>query len=81
MSRQHVAELRTPLKHQMIQHGIEGFKPSGGLESVTHYAETPLRQHTEKSFLNIIKSTRNSIVFTIFLLFWNQPEVCLVPYQ
>ena len=35
--------------------------------------------HTEKSFRNLIKSTRNQIVFTIFRLIWNQKDVRLVP--
>ena len=34
--------------------------------------------HTEKSFHNIIKSTRNQIVLTIFRLIWNQTDVRLV---
>ena len=34
--------------------------------------------HTEKSFRNLIKSTRNQIVFTIFRLIWNQTDVHLV---
>ena len=31
--------------------------------------------HTEKSFRNFIKSTRNQIVFTIFRLIWIQTDV------
>ena len=38
-------------------------------------------QHTEKSFRNLIKPTRNQIVFTIFRLIWNQTDVRLVPNQ
>ena len=30
---------------------------------------------------NLIKSTRNQIVLTIFLLIWNQTDVCLVRNQ
>ena len=37
--------------------------------------------HTEKSFLNLIKSTRNQIVFTIFRLIWIQMDVRLDPNQ
>ena len=37
--------------------------------------------HTEKSFRNIIKSTRNQIVFTIFRLICKQTDVGLVPNQ
>ena len=33
--------------------------------------------HTEKTFLNLIKSSRNQIVFTIFRLIWNQTDVRL----
>ena len=33
--------------------------------------------HTEKSFRNLIKSSRNQIVFTIFRLIWNKTGVCL----
>ena len=28
---------------------------------------------------NLIESTRNQVVFTIFRLIWNQKDVCLVP--
>ena len=39
-----------------------------------------LRLHTEKSFRNLIESTRNQIVFTIFWLIWIQTDsVRLVP--
>ena len=34
--------------------------------------------HTQ---INLIKSTWNQIVFTIFQLIWNQTDVCLVPNQ
>jgi len=37
--------------------------------------------HTEKSFRNLIKSTWNQIVFTIFRLIWFQTDVRLVPNQ
>ena len=37
--------------------------------------------HTEKSFLNLIKSTWNQIVFTIFRLIWIQTDVRLDPNQ
>ena len=37
--------------------------------------------HTEKSFRNLIKSTRNKIIFTIFWLIWNQTAVSSVPNQ
>ena len=37
--------------------------------------------HTGKSFRNLIESTRNQIVFTIFQLIWNQTDVQLVPNQ
>ena len=39
------------------------------------------RLHTEKSFWNLIKSTRNQIVFAIFRLIWSQTDVRLVPNQ
>ena len=38
-------------------------------------------KHTEKYFRNLIKSTRNPIVFTIFWLIWIQPEIRLDPNQ
>jgi len=38
-------------------------------------------RNTEKSARNLIKSTRNQIVFTIFQLIWNQTDVCLDPNQ
>ena len=37
--------------------------------------------HTVKYFRNLIKSTQNQIVFTIFRLIWNQTDVRLVPNQ
>ena len=37
--------------------------------------------HTEEFFRNLIKSTRNQIVFTIFRLIWNQTDVRLVINQ
>ena len=37
--------------------------------------------HTEKYFLNRVKSNQNQIVFTIFPLIWNQTELYLVPNQ
>ena len=37
--------------------------------------------HTEKYFRNLIKSTRNQIVFTILRLIWNQTDVRLVLNQ
>ena len=37
--------------------------------------------HTEKAFRNLIKSTRNQIVFIIFRLILNQADVRLVPKQ
>ena len=37
--------------------------------------------HTEKSFLNLIKSTQNQIVFTIFRLICNQTDVRVVQNQ
>ena len=39
------------------------------------------RNFTEKSFRNLIKSTWNQIVFTIFPLIWNQMDVRLVSNQ
>ena len=39
------------------------------------------RLHTEKSFRFLIKSTRNQILFTIFLLIRNQMYVRLDPNQ
>ena len=38
-------------------------------------------QHIENFFQNLIKSTRNQIVFTIFRLIWIQTDVCLDPNQ
>ena len=40
-----------------------------------------IREHTEKSFRNLIKSTRNQNVINIFRLIWNQTDVRLVPNQ
>ena len=37
--------------------------------------------YTEKSFRNLVKSTRNQILFTIFRLIWNKTGVHLDPYQ
>ena len=37
--------------------------------------------HTEKTFQNIIKSTQNQIVFTIFGLIWIETDFRLVPNQ
>ena len=37
--------------------------------------------HTEKYFRNLVKSTWNHIVFTIFRLIWNQAQVRLVSNQ
>ena len=37
--------------------------------------------YTEKYFQNLIKSTRNQIVFTIFRLIRIQTDDCLVPNQ
>ena len=37
--------------------------------------------HTEKSFRNLIESTRNQIVFTILKLIWIQTDVRLDPNQ
>ena len=37
--------------------------------------------HTEKSFLNLVKSTRNQIVFTIFRLIWIQMDFRMDPNQ
>ena len=37
--------------------------------------------HAEKSFLNLIKSNRNHIVFTILRSIWNQTDVRLIPNQ
>ena len=39
------------------------------------------RIHTEKSIRNLIKLTRNQIVFIIFRLIWSQTDVRLVPNQ
>ena len=39
------------------------------------------RLHTEKSFRNLIKSTGNQIVFTVFRLTWIQTDVRLVLNQ
>ena len=49
------------------------------VESCGGRSGTP--SHTEKSFRNIIKSTRNQIVFTIFRLIWIQTDVRLDPNQ
>ena len=39
-----------------------------------HWEERVFRTRTEKSFRNLIKSTWNQIVFTIFQLIWNQTD-------
>ena len=36
---------------------------------------------TEKYFPNLVKSNRNQIVLTVFLLIWNQIDVRLDPDQ
>ena len=36
---------------------------------------------TDNYFINLNKSTRNQIVFTIFRLIWNQTDVRLFPNQ
>ena len=41
----------------------------------------PVALDTEKSFRNLIKSTWNQSVFTIFRLIWNQTDVRLDPNQ
>ena len=43
--------------------------------------DRPEKIHTEKSFRNLIKSTWNQIVFTIFRLIWIQTDVRLDPNQ
>ena len=40
-----------------------------------------MRQRTEKSLGNLIKSNRYQIVFTVFRLVWYQTDVSLVPNQ
>jgi len=40
-----------------------------------------MHEHTEKYFRNLIKLTRNQIVFTIFRLIWNQKDGRLDPNQ
>ena len=47
-------------------------------EDLIYFQSCP---HTEIYFQNLIKSTRNQIVFTIFPLIWNQTDVRLVPNQ
>ena len=42
-----------------------------------HFDRDVIKQDTEKSFRNLVKSTRNQIVFTIFRLLWNQKNVHL----
>ena len=60
--------------HGPFPQGSRSPPPLGALRCV------PFRfLHTEKSFRNLIKSTRNQIVFTIFRLIWNQTDVRLVP--
>ena len=39
------------------------------------------RLHAEKNFLNIVESSQNQIVLTIFRLIWHQTDVRLVPNQ
>ena len=41
----------------------------------------PGRLHTEISFRNLIKSTRNQIVYTIFRLIWIQTDTFRLPFQ
>ena len=41
----------------------------------------PLCLHADKSFRNLIKSTRNQIVYTIFQLLWNRTDFRLIPNQ
>ena len=51
-------------------HGPKAPGPNGSAQALT-----------EKSFRNLIKLTRNQIVFTIFRLIWNQTDVRLDPNQ
>ena len=45
------------------------------------YSQLEYKHTTEKSFRNLIKSTRNQIVFTISRLIWNRTDIRLVPNQ
>ena len=48
------------------------------------FPQVPLSMQLERANYtqrNLIKSTRNQIVFTIFPLIWNQTNVRFVPYQ
>ena len=43
--------------------------------------KAPKQEHTEKYFRNLIESTQNQIVVTIFRLIWIQTDVHLDPNQ
>ena len=60
--------------------------PDGTFPGVFHVRQPFLSnflptRYTEIYFRNLIKSTRNQIIFTIFRLIWNQTDVRLDPNQ
>ena len=61
---------------QLEDHGFESRLKRSQYDY--HTSPEPHQQHTEKYFLNLIKSTRNKIVFTNFQLIWNQTDVRLI---
>ena len=52
--------------------------PTSKLNFLQDHSRLTISPHTEKTFRNLIKLTRNQIVFTIFRLIWHQTDVCLV---
>ena len=71
---------RTP-QQTMVLRGLRGASIVIGTSLRQPMQIFPASLHTEKSFRNFIKSTRNQIAFTIFRLIWNQTVVRLVPNQ
>ena len=59
--------------YQYQQYNVDTRRLSCGKRETSGVEESHITQcvHTEKSFRNLIKSTRNQIVFTIFRLIWN----------
>ena len=72
--------LRRPYFSPIMSRGVEFlYQPS--LVFPTGWHNTFRQQHTEKYFPNLVKSTRNQIVFTMQCLIWIQTDVRLDPNQ
>ena len=57
------------------------YETSNAVSCSVNLLNIPVCIRTEKYFQNLIKATRNQIVFTTFRLIWNQTDVRLVPNQ